>query len=54
MASSSVKGGSSCILGKKLSERVTKHWKRMPREVMDSPSLKVFKRRIDVALRHMV
>ena len=36
------------------SERVVRDWHRMPREVMESPSLEVFKKRGNVVLRNRV
>ncbi|KFQ10446.1 hypothetical protein N329_08499, partial [Haliaeetus albicilla] len=34
--------------------RVVRHWNRLPREVMDAPSLAVFKARLDGALGNLV
>ncbi|KGL88919.1 hypothetical protein N301_16268, partial [Charadrius vociferus] len=34
--------------------RVVRHWKRLPREVVEAPSLEMFKARLDVALGNLV
>ncbi|KFM05362.1 hypothetical protein AS27_15797, partial [Aptenodytes forsteri] len=34
--------------------RVVKHWQRLPREVVDAPSLEAFKVRLDGALSNLI
>ncbi|KFP09419.1 hypothetical protein Z169_03589, partial [Egretta garzetta] len=33
--------------------RVVKHWNRLPREVVEAPSLEKFKTRLDLALSNL-
>ncbi|KFQ37062.1 hypothetical protein N332_13848, partial [Mesitornis unicolor] len=42
------------IREKFFSVRVVRHWHRLPREVVDAPSLEVFKARLDRALGSLV
>ncbi|KFQ28634.1 hypothetical protein N332_12162, partial [Mesitornis unicolor] len=42
------------IRKKFLTVRVVRHWHRLPREVVDAPSLEEFKARLDRALGNLV
>jgi len=42
------------IKKKFVTEGVVKYWNRLPRVVVESPSLEVFKKRLDMALQYMV
>ena len=42
------------IRRKRFIQRVVMHWNRLPKEVVDTPSLEAFKARLDVALGSLV
>ena len=42
------------IRRKLFTQRVVKHWNRLPKEAVDAPSLEAFKARLDVALGSLV
>ena len=42
------------IRKKFFSVRVVRHWNRLPRKVVDAPSLEMFKTRLDEALGNVV
>ena len=42
------------LRGKFFTQKVVTHWNRLPKEVVDAPSLEAFKARLDVALGSLV
>jgi len=52
--SSSLQPGSYPLRKNFFTERAVRHWNRLPRAVVESPSLEVLKNRVDVALENMV
>ena len=42
------------IRKKFFTQRAVMHWNRLPKEVVDAPSLEAFKARLDVALGSLV
>jgi len=42
------------VKGESFTERVVRHWNRMPREAVDTPSLEVFRAGLDRALSNLI
>ena len=42
------------VLGSCFTQSLMTHWNRLPKEVVDAPSLEAFKARLDVALGSLV
>ena len=42
------------IRKKSFTVRVVRHWNRLPRDVVDAPSLETFKARLDQALSNLI
>jgi len=55
MASSLKRGDLGLDIRKKsFTVRVVRHWNRLPRDVVDAPSMETFKERLDQALGNVI
>lgn len=53
MTLSHARRGLDKVLGKKIMESTVKHWNRLLRKTVESPSLEVFKKCVDAGLGEM-
>ncbi len=42
------------VVKRSSTQRVVRHWNRLPRDVVDTPSLEIFKARLDQALGNLI